>query len=183
MAIALAPNSLFVTTTQLSETKFHWALVRTDDMPMCNATRHHWHEKPRASSDNSAPIEGYGIQNIQPRSLTGRVVLGYFQIANYSAPAPGVFEEICESTFPTSFATVWENRQRGITCRTFVLNVLSELCSRGYITGWRRTDEIPSFVASLEKTIVEQSRRADCSYLTRFYNERVLTWASPVVVI
>ncbi|KAJ7074337.1 hypothetical protein C8F01DRAFT_1100188 [Mycena amicta] len=179
-SILLAENSLYVTTTQLSESKFHWALILTDEI--CAATRHHWHEKPRSGDSDSGPIEAYGSQTVQPKSLTGRVVLGYFQIANYSPPPPGVFQDICETTFMTSYSSVCENRQRGITCRTFVLNVLSELCARGYIDGWHKTG-ISSFVESLEKVIREHSIRADCSYLTRFYNERILTWSSPVMVV
>jgi len=55
----------------------------------------------------------------------GRVILGYFKISGYTAPSPSTFAEICQTTFETSYSTVLENRQKGITCRTWVLQVLS----------------------------------------------------------
>lgn len=148
--ILLEPASLYVATTQLAEAKFHWALIETD--ATCSAVRHHWHEKPHLRG----LAEGYGFQRIQPKSLTGRVVLGYFQIRGYT---PGILKEICETTFQTSYATVVENRQHGITCRTWVLQVLSTLCARGYITGFEGT--IRDFVDSLERVVTEQSCMAD----------------------
>ncbi|KAJ7756822.1 hypothetical protein DFH07DRAFT_473421 [Mycena maculata] len=174
-SISLAPLSLYVTTTQLSEAKFHWALIATD--ANCSAIRHHWHEKPNLRD----LAEGYGFQRVQPKSLTGRVVLGYFKIRGYIAPSPATFAEICESTFETSYSTVQLNRINGITCRTFVLKVLSTLCARGFITGYEGT--IQNFVECLERVITEQSRMADNAYLTTFYTQRTLTFVSMVMVI
>ncbi|KAJ6547141.1 hypothetical protein B0H19DRAFT_1075075 [Mycena capillaripes] len=124
--ILLEPASLYVATTQLAEAKFHWALIETDTA--CSATRHHWHEKPHLRG----LAEGYGFQRIQPKSLTGRVVLGYFKIRGYTPPSEsngddGTFAEICESTFQTSYATVVENRHHGLTCRTWVLQVFNHV--------------------------------------------------------
>lgn len=173
--ILLEPASLYVTTTQLAEAKFHWALIETDSA--CTATRHHWFQK----SDKRGLAEGYGFQRVQPKSLTGRVVLGYFKIRGYTPPSPGIFAEICETTFGTSYTTVPENRRTGITCRTWVLQVLSALCGRGYITGFDGT--IRNFVECLERVITEQSRMADNIYLTTFYHQRILNFVSPVVVV
>ncbi|KAJ7168121.1 hypothetical protein C8R43DRAFT_876624 [Mycena crocata] len=116
-SILLEPASLYVTTTQLAEARFHWALIATDTN--CSAVRHHWHEK----ADTPGSAEGYGFQRVQPKSLTGRVVLGYFKISGYVCAPSGIFSDICETTFPTSYSTVPENRQNGITCRTWVLEV------------------------------------------------------------
>lgn len=174
-SILLEPASLYVTTTQLAEAKFHWALIETD--AACSAIRHHWHEKP----DKRGLAEGYGFQRVQPKSLTGRVVLGYFKIRGYTPPSPSTFAEICETTFEPSYATVPENRQHGITCRTWVLQVLSTLCGRGYITGFEGT--IRNFVDCLERVITEQSRMADNTYLTTFYHQRILTFVSMVMVV
>jgi len=174
-SILLEPASLYVTTTQLAEAKFHWALIETDSA--CSAIRHHWHEKP----DKRGLAEGYGFQRVQPKSLTGRVILGYFKIRGYTPPSSGTFAEICETTFDTSYATVPENRRNGITCRTWVLSVLSTLCARGYITGFE--GPIQNFVDCLERVITEQSRMADNTYLTTFYHQRVLNFVSPVVVV
>ncbi|KAJ6606575.1 hypothetical protein DFH09DRAFT_1120679 [Mycena vulgaris] len=174
-SILLEPLSLYVTTTQLSEAKFHWALIATDSN--CSAIRHHWHEKP----DTHGLAEGYGFQEVQPKSLTGRVVLGYFKISGYTAPSPATFADICRSTFTTSYSTVPENRQNGITCRTWVLQVLSTLCARGYIT--RYEGSIRNFVDCLERVITERSRTADNTYLTTFYTQRILTYVSSIVVI
>ncbi|KAJ7632247.1 hypothetical protein FB45DRAFT_702371, partial [Roridomyces roridus] len=127
-SILLEPDSLYITTTQLSEAKYHWSLCRTGSS--CNeAVRHHWHEKPHLP--NHPVAEGYGFQRIQPRSLTGRVVLGYFKLSGYTPPSSTVWAEICETTFETSYPTVQLNRVHGITCRTWVLKVLSTLCERG----------------------------------------------------
>ncbi|KAF7311633.1 hypothetical protein MKEN_01066500 [Mycena kentingensis (nom. inval.)] len=177
--VLLESDALYVSTTQLSEATYHWALILTD--ANCIATRHHWHEqRPRRAE----AIEGYGRQTIQPKSLTGRVVLGYFKISHFSAPPPGVFEQICEGTFETSYTTVVDNRQHGITCRTFVLNVLAELCARGYVGGWRESGKsIQGFVDNLEQTIKIASNQMDSAYLTRFLSHRILTWSSSVVVV
>ncbi|KAF7295254.1 hypothetical protein MIND_01064300 [Mycena indigotica] len=127
---------------------------------ICVATRHHWHQIPPNAA--STAIEGYGSQIVQPKSLTGHVVLGYYKISDFSPPAPNIFQEICAATFITSYTTVCENRRRGITCRTFVLSVLSELCARGHI-AWQKASSISSFVESLERVIRDHSIRADCS--------------------
>ncbi|KAJ7702391.1 hypothetical protein B0H17DRAFT_144898 [Mycena rosella] len=199
--ILLEPSSLYVTTTQLAEAKFHWALIATD--ANCSAVRHHWHEKPdtrglttatdsrtsaRARSSvveglsGATPCEAYGFQKVHPKSLlTGRVVLGYFKISGYCAPPPATFAEICQTTFGASYSTVHENRRNGITCRTWVLQVLSTLCARAYITGYEGT--IQNFVDSLERVITEQSRLADNTYLTTFYTQRILTFVSSIMVI
>jgi len=177
-SILLEPASLYVTTTQLAEAKFHWALIATD--ANCSAIRHHWHEKPDMRASGLA--EGYGSQRIpEPKSLAGRVVLGYFKIGGYTAPSPGTLAEICQSTFRTSYSTVPENRRNGITCRTWVLQVLYTLCLRGYITGYEGT--IRNFIDNLERVITEQSRLADNTYLTTFYTQRILTFVSSIVVI
>ncbi|KAJ7043272.1 hypothetical protein C8F04DRAFT_1074305 [Mycena alexandri] len=176
-SISLEPASLYVTTTQLSEAKFHWALIETDSTAS-GAIRHHWHERPNR---RTGLAEGYGCQRIQPKSLTGRVVLGYFKIRGYTAPSPATFTDICASTFPSSYATVPENRKNGITCRTWVFQVLSTLCACGYITGYQGT--IQHFMDSLERVITEQSRMADNSYLTTFYHQRILTFVSMVMVV
>ncbi|KAJ7197230.1 hypothetical protein GGX14DRAFT_471931 [Mycena pura] len=176
-SILLEENSLYVTTTQLAEAKFHWALIVTD--ANCSATRHHWHEK----TDKPGFAEGYGVQKVQPKSLTGRIVLGYFKIRGYSPPAARVFTEICDTTYETSYLTVPDNRRNGITCRTWVLQVLSTLCARGCISGWVESGSIRKFVECVEQVIIRESRRADCAYLTRFYRERILTYVSPVMVV
>lgn len=108
-SILLEPASLYVSTTQLSESKFHWSLVATDATG-CLATRHHWHERP----GNFA--EGYGFQRIQPKSLSGRVVLGYFKVRGYTQTDLATFAAICRNVFESSYATVPENRKNGM-CR------------------------------------------------------------------
>ncbi|KAJ6618287.1 hypothetical protein B0H10DRAFT_2030168 [Mycena sp. CBHHK59/15] len=175
-SILLDPASLYVTTTQLAEAKFHWALIVTD--ANCSATRYHWFEKPDTSGNLA---EGYGFQSVQPKSLTGRVVLGYFKIRGYTSPSAGIFAEICQATFQTSYPTVYENRRNGITCRTWVFQVLSTLCTLGYITGF--DGSCRAFVDSLERVITEQSRMADNAYLTTFYTHRILTFVSMVIVV
>ncbi|KAJ7445784.1 hypothetical protein B0H11DRAFT_402140 [Mycena galericulata] len=174
-SILLEPASLYVTTTQLAEAKFHWALIATD--ANCSAIRHHWHEKPYLQG----LAEGYGHQKVQPKSLTGRVVLGYFKIKGFTPPSSAVFAEICKTTFDSSHSTVQLNRIHGITCRTWVLEVLSTLCERGYIIGYEGT--IRQFVDCLERVITEQSRIADNAYLTTFYTQRILTFVSMVMVV
>ncbi|KAJ7470353.1 hypothetical protein FB451DRAFT_1253464 [Mycena latifolia] len=177
--ILLEPLSLYVTTTQLAEAKFHWALIATD--MNCSAIRHHWHEKPDTRGVTGL-AEGYGSQKVHPKSLlTGRVVLGYFKISGYTALSPAIFAGVCQSTFGTSYATVPENRRNGITCRTWVLEVLSTLCALGYITGYEGT--IRNFIDCLERVIIEQSCMADNAYLTTFYTQRILTFVSSIVVI
>ncbi|KAJ7184191.1 hypothetical protein C8R46DRAFT_1063222 [Mycena filopes] len=155
-SILLEPGCLYVTTTQLSMSnlKFHWALIEATP---CGAIRHHWHERPNT---RTGLAEGYGVQHIQPKSLTGRVVLGYFKIRGYKAPSPDTFTDICASAFSRSYETVQSNRAHGLTCRTWVLHVLSTLCARGYI-GYQGT--IRQFVEYLERVITEQSRLADNS--------------------
>ncbi|KAK7023881.1 hypothetical protein R3P38DRAFT_2954694 [Favolaschia claudopus] len=175
-SILLEPSSLYVTTTQLAEAKFHWALVETS-ADACTATRHHWHER----SDKPGLAEGYGAQRIQPKSLTGRVILGYFKIRGYTPPPSARFADICETTFSTSYANVPTNRKYGLTCRTWVLQVISTLCACGHIIGFEGT--IPNFVDSLERIITERSRMADNNYLTTFYHQRTLNFVSPVMVV
>lgn len=94
-SILLEPASLYVTTTQLAEARFHWALIATDTN--CSAVRHHWHEK----ADTPGSAEGYGFQRVQPKSLTGRVIMGrnkHGRNANPLAAFTGSFPTELERT-------------------------------------------------------------------------------------
>lgn len=187
--VLLEANSLYVTTTQLLEGKFHWALIVTDHQ--CTAVKHHWYEKPTCDPTHPghglrascSPVECYGFQRINPKSSSGRIILGYFKILGYTPPvSPKVITAICETAFVKSYTSVQENRSNGITCRTWVLEVLFELCALGIITGRAGTSN-RDVVDALERVITDYSQAADRTYLTAYFTQQAHTFRSMVVAV
>ncbi|KAI0696627.1 hypothetical protein BC835DRAFT_856169 [Cytidiella melzeri] len=126
IGIGLDINSLYIMTVPLPTGAFHWALIHIDSGG--SYTRHHW----AAVTDNVHGRESY-IWHPLPggtRSVTDKnPVLGYFKVVGYTPVDTAAFVDICQKTFPTSYDTVAENRQHGLTCRTWILHIITKLMS------------------------------------------------------
>ncbi|KAI0696625.1 hypothetical protein BC835DRAFT_1271676 [Cytidiella melzeri] len=126
MRVPLDNNSLYVSTIPLTSDTFHWALIHIDEVGV--HTRHHWAAMTR---DVKGP-EAYVSQNLVGGAHTKTdksVVLGYFKVVDYTPLDVATFRDVCQTIFPTSYATADENRSHAITCRTWILHILARLVS------------------------------------------------------
>jgi hypothetical protein len=124
--VQLAASSVYVTTNLMLSPGFHWCLYVTDKDGY--ATRHHW-------AQGLTGIEQYKSNLIDPVTTytTNSAVLAYLKIGECLPPDAEKMKEICASVLPGSKLTVKENRQAGITCRTWLLQVLTILEAKGFL--------------------------------------------------
>lgn len=124
--VAVDNSSLYIWTTPLaSNGKFHWGFVHVDHNGC--ATRHHWAIVHK--HDILGP-EHYAKEVLRegPKTASAStVILGYFKVTDYPATALEQFTDICQNVFPQSYQTAEANRDHGMTCRTWVLQVLVKL--------------------------------------------------------
>lgn len=168
--VPLERDSLYICTVQLATGAFHWAIILTDDN--AHAVRHHWYQvagRPYA--------EAYGSQVITPATRTGNsAVLGYYKLDGY-APCPD-FVHVCRTVF-TSHATVDQNRAAGLTCRTWILEVLKGLYIKGAFPNRKETPI--EFIDGLERQIKTMSTQADNTFLSLFYQSLSHQYQPPVI--
>ncbi|OBZ69783.1 hypothetical protein A0H81_10486 [Grifola frondosa] len=158
LPIRLDTNSLYIHTIPLDGPSFHWAFVHVDHNG--TATRHQW---APTTKDAYGP-EAYVEQSLPtgPGTLTNSMqILGYFRVTDYNAMDITSFRQMCSEIFSVSYPTAQQNRQAGVTCRTWVTHVL------GRIIAPERAQEIekmgvhcPCGGPSLIIRWVEESRKA-----------------------
>lgn len=151
--IPLESNSLYICTIPLTGLAFHWALIHIDSAGI--HTRHHW----AATTPNILGREDY-VENSLPHgafSQTGNnKILGYFKIVDCALLDIATFRDVCKQVFPTSYPTVAENRRQAITCRTWIIHIITKIMSEA------RALEIEERVKALSTT---QSNEYASSFL------------------
>ena len=142
--IKLTPNSLFVTVLPTLD-DIHWAIFITDINGI--ATRHHWSEVDRATSDLTSPAEHYSFSYVDPVCVYTRekhVHLGFFKVAGYTGPRQGVnIVEKFRSIFPASFVSSIQNRRHNINSYTWCMKALTLLQESNVI---ERSDQVAQCV-------------------------------------
>ncbi|KAF8999264.1 hypothetical protein BDQ17DRAFT_1361059 [Cyathus striatus] len=131
-AISLEPSSIYVATSQrmAAPGTFHWAVVVTDNAGM--ATRTHW-----TLIDYSPSTYSKG----------NTATFAFFKIDGYEGVEWSTLWDCATTVFPEhlreGFPTVKQNRQAGISCRTWALGFLRRLIEAGILH--RSIEEIPDW--------------------------------------
>ncbi|KAJ3865120.1 MAG: hypothetical protein NXY57DRAFT_431929 [Lentinula lateritia] len=160
--VTLEPFSLYISTTQIfaQPGKFHWSFYLTDAYGI--ATRYHWSER---GGTRGVYAEGVHVQVINPvttYSASYNVALAYFKVTGFNpATPPNIMQQAAFSAFPESYLTVRENRQNGLSCRTWVLQVLRTLITWRYLV---RND----YPESIEAVVKARSMQVENSLMTSF---------------
>ncbi|KII91378.1 hypothetical protein PLICRDRAFT_173237 [Plicaturopsis crispa FD-325 SS-3] len=156
--VKILPSSIYIVTQPLTSDRFHWAIVVTNAAGI--ATRHHWAADTRSGSLREA-YRCQALKLVLAKSLAGRLVLGYFRIAGSSVPPDDILFAICAGVFPTSYPTPDINRRHGLTCRTWVMEVLFALEARGYIQREKG-------MAGVEQKVTQRSQALELTSLQAF---------------
>ncbi|KIY53886.1 hypothetical protein FISHEDRAFT_68455 [Fistulina hepatica ATCC 64428] len=137
--ISLECNSLYIATYQLPDTPgqgfFHWSLYLTDSFG--KATKYHWVEQPKRLVRITGYAEDVAFGPMDPfnsfsDNMTMRV--GLFKIDGVAPVEPTVMYQLAMNAFNTrGYPTVEGNRRHGLSCCTWVRQVLIKLYQRGYI--------------------------------------------------
>lgn len=147
--VKLSANSIYISTSTILSDGFHWSLFVTDGN--ARATRHDWAQ--------SGIIEKYRCKKIDPTKTysTNNAVLVYLKVGGCSPPDANKMDEICRSVFPGgSKPTVRENREAGMTCRTWLLQVLEVLYEEGFVV---RENGIQGIEAKVRKISAENEQK------------------------
>lgn len=130
--VTLEPNSMYITTQMLmAPGKSHVALLLTDEAGA--ATRHHWY----SAHGTIGATETY-ISSLEHPARTytpgNAVIFAYFQVRGYKLPEnQQVLTDVFKTAFPETYKTLRESRQKGLTCKTWLLKVLATLQEMGII--------------------------------------------------
>jgi len=167
--IELDPNSLYISLTQILNPGFHWSLYITDIHGV--ATKHHWSGKSPVEEESrhhsfarKGPAEMYSHPQTHPvmqRTKSHNLNLAFIFISSYDPPKGEFdFPKLFGSIF-TSHPNVWQNRQNGISCRTWVMKALEALHSRGLLN--LSAEE----VKGLEKVVTDVGHSVEEAFGTR----------------
>ncbi|KAJ2919406.1 hypothetical protein MD484_g1047, partial [Candolleomyces efflorescens] len=142
--------------------KFHWSLYFTDDAGV--ATRCHWAVLP----PGSGKVEGVIIVPNYPVTMyidSFLVTFAFFKISGFTPPDFEITKQLAINAFDpphtAGYATVVENRKKGLTCRTWAMKVYKRLLEAGFIQRdvSAAPDEIEALIRS--KSIELEQRAAE----------------------
>ncbi|KAH9927251.1 uncharacterized protein B0H18DRAFT_1003696 [Fomitopsis serialis] len=148
----LDSDSLYICLTQLfgPPGRFHWSIYITDAQGL--ATQYQWAED-LARCDRSAPVEKYSCSIVQPvkqRSETLQWNLAFIKMSHFVRTMDSdSYDELFANIFTTSWASWKDNRQHGLSCRTWAIAALQKLREKG---GMRRLSA--EQIAGLEAKII-----------------------------
>jgi hypothetical protein len=160
--INLSASSIYISTNTIFSVGFHWSLFVTDEN--ARATRHDWAQ--------SGAIEKYRTKVIDPTKTysSNNAVLVYLKVGGCSPPDANRMEEFCRSVFPGgSKPTVKENRQAGMTCRTWLLQVLKVLIEEGFVVRENGIEGIEDKVREI--SAAQEQKLAEGSFNFSFVGE------------
>ncbi|KAF8908310.1 hypothetical protein CPB85DRAFT_1309658 [Mucidula mucida] len=153
--LQLSPNSFYIGTSQVfgRPGKFHWSIYSTDDQG--NILRVHWAVTPGTEFAEGVVYEK--IESLCSYSETNVLTFVCARILGVRMPPLDVFKEMAVAVFtnaPHGYSSVKENRDRHITCRTWLLRLLKAIMDRGYVS---RPPDALQTVKEIEKRIIEIS--------------------------
>lgn len=152
--ITLEANSLYIATSQIFGElgKFHWILYLTDAAGV--ATELQW--VTLEANHPSGKWEGVVIETVDQTTTYLKnyaVVFAYMKVKGFTSPGLEPFKKVALEAFPEDkrlgYATLQENRAAGLTCRTWVLYVLSHIQD----AGWLQRKETPQWFEETVKSI------------------------------
>lgn len=158
IVIPLHPDSLYICLVQIPiPDKFHWALYITD--PQGIATCHQWTEHVGARDAGKA--EGYKIDVlpvVTDMTESNAQNIAFVRIGAYRPPAtssPEYMTRLFDGIFE-GYATIFENRRKGITCRTWLMRALERLRCAGHLSDLGAAE-----VAAFEQAAIAVGRRVE----------------------
>ena len=160
--IKLSVDSIYISMTSMISDGFHWSLYVTEGN--AKATRHDWAQ--------SGLIEKYRSRMIDPTRTysSNNAVLVYLKVGSCSPPDANRMEEICRSVFPGgSKATVKENREAGMTCHTWLLQVLEVLIEERFVVRENGIEGIEEIVREISAE--QEQKLAEGSFTSSFVGE------------
>lgn len=125
--VHLDHSSLYICTVPLTTNAFHWSMVLVSSTGV--QTRHHWATLTRDVNGREGYVSHQLLNGAQSQTDKS-IILGYFKVVGYTPIDIAVFEDACRGVFTTSYPTVQENRGHGLTCRTWILHMISKLMSQ-----------------------------------------------------
>ena len=149
--ITLEPGTLHICTYMIDQPGlYHWSLYIVDDKGA--VAQYHWSKNPASTPDNDIPAEQFTFEAVEEPILkidlkTMQMKFAMIQLNAYT-PSPDTTHEVIvgylRGIFEKSFKTIEENREAGITCRTWIVAALKlrEECllssQRRTLQAWRR---------------------------------------------
>ena len=160
--IHLEASSLYVATLPLpNDGAFHWWFTCVDSGGKCS--RHHW---TTYTNDLLGP-EKYveePLPNGAPAVMQNLPVLGFYRISNYTLVDVDTFRNACSQVFKEASLKQQKalpNRAAGISCRTWVTTVITQIISE------ERAQEVERVVRARSK--MKSDEYATCSLWGRPY--------------
>ena len=160
--VELSAKSVYISTNSMMSDGFHWSLYVTDKDG--KAKRHDWAQV--------GLVEKYRSKVVDPARTysTNNAVLAYLKVSGCSPPDTHKMEEICQSVFPGgSKPTVRENRAAGMTCRTWLLQVLKVLNEEGFIVRENGIEGIENKVREISAQ--QEQKLTEGSFTISFVGE------------
>lgn len=169
---AFSSSSLYITIELLISPGFHWAVHITDPYGS-TMTRHEWAED---ISRTSAERYFYNTNPVPSVAATytpqGRLIFAWFKISGFVYRAGFDWVEEFSQVFPAagSYPSWSENRKHGMSCRTWVTQVLEVLRENGLLVRDDNAAHLEEVVkkmsGELEGTAGELSR-TDGEYIAK----------------
>lgn len=157
--IPLEANTLYIATSQLMAQpgKFHWAFFLMDAIG--TATKHHWAEIV-GGGDYAEAYQARVVNPVRTYSTNFVATFAYLKVRGFVFPSEEFFAEVARNAFPEDrrlgFKTVKENRWAGLTCRTWVLSILSHYKKLNYL---KRDETMEWFEEQVTKISAEMEER------------------------
>lgn len=151
--VTLQANSLYINTRQMLNLpgKFHWALYLTDSH--AKSTKFCWQEVKLA--EFTGKYETLQITEVEDVQIffANLANLTFLRLRSLTLPNLESFHRIVSEAFPEGkrlgFATMQENRQAGISSRTWVTHVIAALKTNGCLVRAESAKEIEDIVTEL----------------------------------
>ncbi|KAF9025879.1 hypothetical protein BDZ89DRAFT_1114053 [Hymenopellis radicata] len=167
--LQLSPDSFYIGTSQVfgRPGKFHWSIYSTDEN--CNILRVHWAVTP--GTDFAEGVVYEDIASLRTYSETNVLTFVCANISGVRMPPLDVFRTLAGTVFantPHGYSSVKENRDRNITCRTWLLRLLKAMMDKGYVS---RPPDTLQTVKEIEKCIIEISIEVEDKLLDDTFSE------------
>lgn len=168
--VALDASSMYIATSQIFALpgKFHWVIYITDAME--RVTTYQWNEVPSASGSPYYESVQIDVQNEPIKTFRDGCIMifAFFKILGYRevAHSEEIVREIAGNAFNTlGYKTLKENRNNGLTCRTWVMRVIEQMKAKGILDRDESAEWFEKVVA--RKTERLRIRRRTISWRSR----------------
>ena len=167
--VPLLPSSLYICLVQIPiPDKFHWALYITSQNA---ATCHQWTEHAGARAQGKAEgykIDRFPIDGVTDTNPDNTQNIAFIRLNAYS-PSEEDMTRLFDGIFE-GYATIFENRRKGVTCRTWLMRALERMRVAGCFPVLDATQ-----VAAYEQAAIAIGKRAEAPLEVDGSNMRIVT--------